>query len=162
MTEGACDVGFTNNTVFINYTAGGSQAQPWSTRPASDFRILCRSGGCTEITDYQTCSNARVCAPSQPTKPPPPPPPPAPLHPAPFHCPFHSHCALLGVPLLLMCIIDPALQKNDVCRFVHTSCLLFTCYRSHMYADILSSHTAVYPWQRHACITALLPAWHAA
>ena len=90
------------------------------------------------------------------------PPPPAPLHPASFHCPFHSHCALLGVPLLLMCIIDPALQKNDVCRFVHTSCLLFTCYRSHMYADILSSHTAVYPWQQHACITALLPAWHAA
>ena len=78
MTEGDCDVGFTNNTVFTNYTAGGTQAQAWSTRPASDFRILCRSGGCAEVDQFSECSNARVSTlipPSSPPCPPLPPPP---------------------------------------------------------------------------------------
>ena len=60
VTEGACDVGFTNNTVFTDYTLGGRNAQPWSTKPASDFRILCRSGGCAPVDEFSTCSNARV------------------------------------------------------------------------------------------------------
>ncbi|KAL3153465.1 hypothetical protein ABBQ38_011798 [Trebouxia sp. C0009 RCD-2024] len=59
VTEGACDVGFTNNTVFTDYTLGGRNAQPWSTKPASDFRILCRSGGCAPVDQFSTCSNAR-------------------------------------------------------------------------------------------------------
>ena len=62
VTEGACDVGFTNNTVFINYTRGGTQQQAWSTKPASDFRILCSTGGCAPVDQADRCSNAKVRA----------------------------------------------------------------------------------------------------
>jgi melanoma-associated antigen p97 len=60
LTEGACDVAWTNHTVFSQYALGGPQAQNWSTKAASDFRILCSTGGCATLDQASTCNNARV------------------------------------------------------------------------------------------------------
>ncbi|GAQ88011.1 hypothetical protein KFL_003940020 [Klebsormidium nitens] len=60
LMEGAGDVAFVRHTTPGEYAQGGPGAQPWSTLPASEFRLLCPSGGCAAIGQEATCAFTNV------------------------------------------------------------------------------------------------------
>lgn len=62
LVENSGDVAFTKHTTVMDYSQDGSAAQAWSTRPMSDFRLLCRTGGCQPVTKASTCHLSQVPA----------------------------------------------------------------------------------------------------
>lgn len=58
LSEEQGDVAFVKHTTVLNYASDGSADETlraWSKKPMSDFKLLCRDGGCADVDDYKTC-----------------------------------------------------------------------------------------------------------
>lgn len=58
LMEDKGDVAFVKHTTVLEYAADGSLdfvIRAWATKNASDFRLLCREGGCAEIDEFKDC-----------------------------------------------------------------------------------------------------------
>ncbi|GMH39771.1 hypothetical protein BSKO_07669 [Bryopsis sp. KO-2023] len=61
LTEDSGDVAFVKHTTVLEYASDGSADElqrAWSENPKSDFRLLCRDGGCMDVEDFKTCNLA--------------------------------------------------------------------------------------------------------
>ena len=57
------DVAFVKHTTVLDYASDGnldSVLRAWATRPMSDFKLLCRDGGCADVDEYESCNLALV------------------------------------------------------------------------------------------------------
>lgn len=55
LMEGKCDVAFTKHTMPQLYSSDGESKQPWSAKSSTDFRLMCRNGGCAPIDQARRC-----------------------------------------------------------------------------------------------------------
>ncbi len=60
VVEGGCDVAFTKSTVLDEYVKGGANAASWAPASASDYRLLCPSGGCATKDQVASCNFGTV------------------------------------------------------------------------------------------------------
>eukprot|EP01026_Neomeris_dumetosa_P063527 TRINITY_DN602_c0_g2_i1.p1 TRINITY_DN602_c0_g2~~TRINITY_DN602_c0_g2_i1.p1 ORF type:complete len:722 (+),score=149.30 TRINITY_DN602_c0_g2_i1:47-2212(+) len=62
LSEGVGDVAFIKHSTVLDYASDGAKPADWATRPSTDFQLLCRNGGCADVTDFKTCNLANVPA----------------------------------------------------------------------------------------------------
>ena len=58
LMEEAGDVAFVKHSTVGDYASDGNVDEvfrAWATKPASDFKLLCRDGGCADIDEYESC-----------------------------------------------------------------------------------------------------------
>ena len=58
LMEEAGDVAFVKHSTVGDYALDGNLDEvfrAWATKPASDFKLLCRDGGCADIDEYESC-----------------------------------------------------------------------------------------------------------
>eukprot|EP00210_Caulerpa_lentillifera_P006825 g6524.t1 len=63
LMEGYGDVAFVKHTTVSDYASDGNVdfvERAWANKTASEFRLLCRDGGCASIEDYENCHLALV------------------------------------------------------------------------------------------------------
>lgn len=60
VVQNDCDVAFTRSTVLDEFVQGGATAQSWSPKSASDYRLLCPSGGCATKDQVAQCNFGAV------------------------------------------------------------------------------------------------------
>lgn len=63
LTEGSGDVAFVKHTTVLDYASDGEadeELRSWSDKPMSDFKLLCRDGGCADVNEFATCNLAAV------------------------------------------------------------------------------------------------------
>ncbi|KAI7836214.1 hypothetical protein COHA_009895 [Chlorella ohadii] len=58
LMEGA-DVAFTKHTTVLEVPTDGSAPAPWATKKKDDLRLLCPSGGCATVDQYERCNIAK-------------------------------------------------------------------------------------------------------
>ncbi|KAL4428192.1 hypothetical protein ABPG75_002281 [Micractinium tetrahymenae] len=56
------DVAFTKHATVLEYAQDGTEAQPWSTKSKADLMLLCPSGGCATVDQFENCNIAKVPA----------------------------------------------------------------------------------------------------
>eukprot|EP00210_Caulerpa_lentillifera_P001840 g1769.t1 len=63
LMEDSGDVAFVKHTTVLDYAADGNADEvfrAWANKPKDEFRLLCRSGGCMEVEEFEDCHLALV------------------------------------------------------------------------------------------------------